>query len=174
MPAKALLLAEQSRNELLDLVRESPSDLRYACGLFKAWEEIGKAHVRLHRPDEAVAAWLQGVEVMRRVIEQAPTSLGYRQMLATRCLGLSHHLRDRGRLAEAADWLLEREKVLPGDALYLRQISQEFAQLAVEVGQYSPELTLMELAERQHYLSLSARPAGEILSWVPEVKAVKR
>jgi tetratricopeptide (TPR) repeat protein/predicted Ser/Thr protein kinase len=172
-PDKALHLAEQSRDEFLELVRESPADLRHACGLFKAWEEIGKAHVRLNRPDEALAAWLEGVAVLRRVIGRAPARLGYRQMLAMRCLGLSRHLRERGRLAEAAEWLLEREKLLPGDALYLRQTSQEFTRLAAAVGRDSPELTPVEQAERQHYLYLRARPAGEIPSWVPPATTVK-
>jgi tetratricopeptide (TPR) repeat protein/tRNA A-37 threonylcarbamoyl transferase component Bud32 len=166
-PDRALHLAEQSRDEFLELVRESPADLRYACGLFKAWEEVGKAHVRLGRPDEALAAWQRGVAAMRRVVERAPTNLGFRQMLAMRCLGLSRHLRGRDRLAEAADWLLERESLLPGDALYLQQGSQEFAQLAAKVGQGRTELTPAEQAERVRYLRLSARAPSEIPSWVP-------
>jgi serine/threonine-protein kinase len=164
---KALVLADQSRLLLDELVRESPRNIPYSLGLRRACEEVGRAYIDLDRPDEALAAYLSSVEVMRRVIEQEPANLYYRQLLAGRCLNLSRHLRGEGRFSEAADWLLEREKLLPADAPYLRLVSQEFALLAREVGKDSPELTLAELAERQRYLRLSARTPSEIPSWVP-------
>jgi tetratricopeptide (TPR) repeat protein/predicted Ser/Thr protein kinase len=166
-PTEALRLAEASQHQFLQLVRESPQDLRYALGLYRASEEIGKAHVALDRPDEALTAWLSGVEVMRRVVEQTPSRLGYRIVLANRCLNLSRHLRERCRLSEAADWLLERENLLPADAANLRLMSQEFTLLAAEVGHCCSELSTAEQAERRRYLRLSARTPREIPSWVP-------
>jgi tetratricopeptide (TPR) repeat protein len=174
LPEKALQLAEQSRDLFVELVRESPKNLQCCVALRGAYEEIGRARSDLGRPDEALAAWVKSVEVMRRVIEQEPVNLYYRQLLAERCLNLSRHLRERGRFAEAADWLLEQEKLLPADAPNLRLASQEFALLAVAVGKGRAELTPAEQAERQRYLRLSERPAREIPSWVSLSQGTKR
>jgi tetratricopeptide (TPR) repeat protein len=174
LPEKALVLAEHSRQIFVDLVRESPQDQRYGIGLYRAYEEVARAHVKLDRPDEALAAYLKSVEVLSRVIEQEPTKLVYHQLLAGRCLSLSHHFRDRGRFSEAADWLLEREKHLPADAANLRLVSQEFTLLAAKVGGGRTQLSPAEEAERQRYLQLSERPASAVPAWVPPPQGTGR
>src|SRR5205807_1382001 len=78
-PADALRLAEESNEIFRQLVAGTPEHLEFGVGLFLSWEQIGKAHSDLDRPDEALAAWLQGVEVMRRVVAQAPSELSYRR-----------------------------------------------------------------------------------------------
>jgi hypothetical protein len=138
--------------------------------LFHAYEELGRAHVTLGRADEALAAWLSGVKVMRPIIDRSPWDFCLRIQLSNRCLNLAHHLRERGRLAEAADWLLEREKLLPDDALYHRQLSQEFIDLAKTVGPGREKLSPGETTERQRYLHLSARPTSELHYWIPALK----
>jgi hypothetical protein len=110
---------------------------------------------------------VNGVKVMRRVIERAPEDLGFRTHLARRCLNLSKHLRERGRLSEAADFLLEWERILPADALYQQQLSREFSTLASMVGKGHNELSPAELAERERYSQLSTRPANELKFWTP-------
>jgi tetratricopeptide (TPR) repeat protein len=158
-PADALRLAEESRQLFRRLVAEAPEDMELGFGLYRSWEQIGKAHVALGRPDEALAAWLQGVEVMRRVVERAPSEPIYRRTLAARYLNLSRHLRGEGRLADAAGWLLEKEKLMPADTDNLRELSHEFKQLAAAVGQGRNNLSPAEQAQRERYLEQAKRLA---------------
>ncbi len=156
-PAEALRLAEESNEVLRRLVAEAPEDLEHGVGLYRSWEEIGRAHVALGRPDEALAAWLHGVEVMRRVVERAPADVKLRSILAGRYLALSRHLRGEGRLADAAGWLREKEKLLPEDADNLRELSREFRQLAAAVSAGRSYLAPAEQAQRDDYLKQARR-----------------
>jgi serine/threonine-protein kinase len=174
LPEEALELAERARQLFDQLLQESPENPRYAIGLFHAYEELGRAHIALQRPEDARAAWVGGVAVMREAIRREPAKLGYRFTLARRCLNLGRHLRERARLAEAAEWLLEGKQLLPRDTWYGEQVSREFALLAAEVGQGCSELAPAEQEERDRYLRLSARTPSEIPFSVPQSQDAKR
>jgi tetratricopeptide (TPR) repeat protein len=167
-PLEALRLAEEGKQVFQELLQQTPGDHRYALGLFESWEQIGKVYAELDQPDEAAKAWLQGVAVLRKVVEQAPANNEYRRGLGNRYRNLSRHFRGERRLAEAESWLQELEKFCPEDAERLREVSQEYAELATAVGQEREELSPEEQAQQQHYREQSARVAQAATALSPK------
>ncbi len=155
--AEALRLAEESNRLFQQLLADAPQRVAEGFGLYRSWEEIGKAHVALGRPDDALAAWSRGVEVLRELVEQMPANISVRKTLATRYLGLSRHLLREGRLADAARWLVEKEKLMPGDASNLRELSGEFNRLAAAVGKGRSDLSPAEREQRERYREQAKR-----------------
>jgi hypothetical protein len=156
-PAEALPLAEQGRRLFSGLRRAVPALPRYGEGLNLAWEQIAKARWDLGRGDEALAAFRESAAAQRRVVEQAPSVRLYRVRLS-RCYDrLAHWSGLRGDRAGAAAALLEREKVWPGDAKGLLEVSSDFGKLAEAVGKDPEKLSPQERAERDRYLAESER-----------------
>jgi tetratricopeptide (TPR) repeat protein len=156
-PAESLRQAEQGRRLFAGLRRAVPALPRYGAGLSAAWERIAKARWALGQRDEALAAFRESAAVQRQVVAQAPSVRAYRQQLS-RCYDkLAHWSGLHGDRAGAAAALLEREKLWPGDAEQLLEVSRDFQELAEAVSKGRKKLSPQEQAERQRYLDHSAR-----------------
>jgi tetratricopeptide (TPR) repeat protein len=156
-PAEALHQAEQSRRRFAGLRGAAPEVPQYGYGLSNAWERIAKARWELGQRDEALAAFRESAAVEREVVAQAPSVPLYRDRLGRCYQRLTHWGGLRGDRATVAAALLEQEKLWPGNAIELMEVSRAFGKLAETVGKGQERLSPEELAERQSYLTESER-----------------
>jgi tetratricopeptide (TPR) repeat protein len=156
-PAAALRMAEQARHLCEELRRTAPAVPWYGQDLSNAWEAVAKAHWKLGRRDEALAAFRQAAAVQRQVVEQAPEVRSFRVSLSRFYDKLVYWGGQAGDRAGAADALRERAKLWPDDAESLMEASRDFHELAEAVGKGQERLSTQEKAERQGYFNESSR-----------------
>jgi tetratricopeptide (TPR) repeat protein len=156
-PEEALLLAQQTRRTLQELLRESPNDCGLHETLSQAWAEIAKNHWDLHQAEETLTACRNALESQRMVCATMPEEPGCKRGLMWRYEQLGRKLCELGRLDEAEVCFRERIKVSAGDPAQRQWVLNELRKWAAQVGKDKDDLSPLEQQERQRYLDLRAR-----------------
>jgi predicted Ser/Thr protein kinase len=158
-PASSLQQAELVRRLFEEASRAAPRDLRCRATLKTAWMRIGKARWDLGQADEALAAFRESARIQRQIFEAEPSNHAQRVAL-DRCYSrLVHWGTLKGDWAGVAAALWEREKLWPDDAEKLREISDDFRELAQKAAHGNKQLSAKEQADHQLYLAESKRTA---------------
>jgi hypothetical protein len=156
-PALALAQAELSKHALEGWIANVPDSSRHEDMLSAAWERLAKAHWSLGERNQALAAFREFAAVRKRLFEREPSDQ-YRLWL-TKCYNeLVFYGSRGGDLRGAADAILERTRLWPGNAKQVAQAAEDFETLAERVTARSRgHLTREDQTERDHYLAESRR-----------------
>jgi tetratricopeptide (TPR) repeat protein len=156
--ALSLQQAKLCRRACEEWLRHSPEGQRHEEALGDPCMRIGKAHWSAGRQDQALAAFRESAAIFKRAFEREPSNPIFRTVLSQAYDRLVFYGSRAGELRLAADAILERTRLWPGDAKQQAQSAEDFETLAEQVAtRRKGQLSIEDRAERDRYLAKSRK-----------------
>jgi serine/threonine protein kinase len=146
--------AELSKSVYEEWIRTQRNKQRHEELLSGVWMRIAKARWSVGRRDQALVAFRESNAIDKEAFEREPSNSRFRDSLSRSYGRLVFYGSRDGELRLAADAILERIKLWPGDPKRSAQAAEDFQTLAEHVATRSKDqLSAEDRAERDRYLT---------------------